>query len=107
MALPLDDNTEYVRGYRQSRNNYKEFVELLSKNDKSQLSTEARRKLDNISSWWKNDAIRGLMNDIKYDSKQSPDRENLNKFLRKLRELRITNLKQLMDYIETKYKTER
>ena len=84
------------------RNNYAGFMELLSDIDRDKLSKVAEDLLYKIRYDGFGDIKRSLSADI-HNDRTGRGRENLDKFLSRLRQLGIKNIDQLFDYIKTKY----
>ncbi len=55
-----------------------------------------------MSGWYKQDSIRSLSADI-HNDKSSSDRNNLDKFLAKVRQLKLKSVTDIIDYIVNKF----
>ena len=95
-----NDQKPYV-GYP-SRNYYAGFMELLSDVNPDNLSKVAKDLLYKIKYDSFGDVKRSLSADIHGD-RTGRGRENLDKFLSRLQQLKLKNIDQLLDYIKTKY----
>ena len=102
-SIQYDTNQEQVKPYqRVSRNYFAPYMELLSVPDKSKLSSDAKRILNNIQGWSKDDAKRSLSADI-HNGKTGSGREDLDKFLAKTTSLGLSKVSQIIDYIDNKF----
>ena len=88
---------------RVSRNYFAPYMELLSVNDKTKLSSDAKRILYNIQGWSKDDAIRSLAADI-HNERTGQSRQNLDKFLTKVSSLKLTSVSDIIKFIDAKFK---
>lgn len=102
-SIQYDTNQEQVKPYqRMSTNFFAPYMELLSAPDKSKLSSKAKRILDNIQGWNKDDAKRSLSADI-HNGKTGSGRNDLDKFLAKTTSLGLSKVSQIIDYIDKKF----
>lgn len=90
----------YQRGKPQ--NYFASYIELLMVNDQSKLSKEAKRRLSNMSGWYRDDSIRSLSADI-HNSRTGSYRVNLDKFLKIVKQLKLNSVKEIIDHIIKKF----
>lgn len=103
-TLQYDNSIEPSKPYFSTRRNYfAPYMELLSVNDKTKLSSDAKRILYNIDGWNKDDAVRSLAADI-HNERKSPSRPNLDKFLAKASSLKLNTVSDIINYIDSKFK---
>lgn len=93
-----------IGGYRgyPSRNYFAGFMELLSDVKENNLSKVAKDLLYKIKYDSFGDVKRRLSADI-HNERTGKGRDNLDKFLARLNELKIRNIDQLLEYIRKKY----
>lgn len=108
-AIPLTKefvaglNAEMPKPYgRMSRDYLEVWRELYYKRSVNELSRDAKKKLDYLSGWYMNDAIRTLAADIHNEKASgSPGLVNLIKIFQKLK---ISTAKQYIEYLNQKWK---
>lgn len=94
-----EKNTPYVRF---PRNDFAVYMELLSVNDEEKLSKKAKDKLYRIRYDSFGDVQRSLSADI-HNEKNGSNRENLDKFLKKVLSLKLNNVQDILDLIREKF----
>lgn len=101
--LKLDpvDPTDKPYSYKQ-KNYFAPYMELLSVNAYEKLSKDAKDLLYKIS-WYKDDKINSLSADI-HNAKKGRSREDLDKFLTKVRSLNLKSVTDIINHIENKFK---
>ena len=75
------------------------LIELLNVSDRSKLSSDAIKKLGDMSY---SDYLRGLKSDI-HNARQSSDRNELDNFISQLKKKNIYSLKDFVSYINNKF----
>jgi hypothetical protein len=92
-------------GYTRMKNNYfAPYIELMNQPDYNKLSSDAKRKLSNMSAWNRSDGIRSLAADVHNARNSQNLRNDLDKFLAGLKKLNITNLSDFADWLEQRFK---
>jgi len=87
------------------RNPFADYMEMLKIQDKSKLSPEAKKRLDNMEGWYKDDSIRSLAADV-HNARTSDARPKLDALIEEMKKLKIYTLTGLVDHLIKKFKVQ-
>ena len=79
------------------------YMELLNIDDVNSLSKQAKRKLYDLSSWYRDDIIRSISADFHNVKRSSYGRSESDNLIREMQKRKLYSVSALMDYIKEKF----